>query len=98
MGGPASQSAIAGAVIVSAMDTIVTIADYVRSVESRVVGRVFTYDDRLHFVLEVERETGLARLSCRYDERTEFIYMPVDEVLMRLGDECRRHAAGDVLH
>ncbi len=77
------------------MDTIVTIADYVRSVESRVVGRVFTYDGRLHFVLEVEPETGLARLSCRYDQRTEFIYMPVDEVLMRLGDECRRHAAGE---
>lgn len=70
-----------------------TIEQYVRSVESRVIGRVFTYDDRLHFVLDADRETGLARLSCRYGQRTEFIYMPVAEVLLRLEDECRRHAA-----
>jgi hypothetical protein len=69
-----------------------TIAEYVRSVESRVVGRVFTYDDRLHFVLDADRATGLARLSCRYGQRTEFIYMPVAEVLLRLKDECRKHA------
>lgn len=76
-----------------------TIEQYVRSVESRVIGRVFTHEDRLHFVLEADRETGLARLSCRYDQRTEYIYMPVAEVLWRLEEECRRHAAGhDILH
>jgi len=69
-----------------------TIEQYVRSVESRVIGRVFTHDDRLHFVLGADRESGLARLSCRYGQRTEFIYMPVAEVLLRLEDECRRHA------
>jgi hypothetical protein len=71
-----------------------TIEQYVRSVESRVVGRVFTFDERLHFVLDADRETGLARLSCRYGQRTEFIYMPVAEVLLRLEEECRRHAEG----
>ncbi|MDZ7669315.1 MAG: hypothetical protein U5Q16_07795 [Gammaproteobacteria bacterium] len=71
-----------------------TIEQYVRSVESRIVGRVFTYDGRLHFVLDADRESGLARLSCRYDQRTEFIYMPVTEVLLRLEEECRRHAVG----
>lgn len=76
-----------------------TIEQYVRSVESRVIGRVFTHEDRLHFVLDADRETGLARLSCRYDQRTEYIYMPVAEVLWRLEGECRRHAAGhDILH
>lgn len=60
--------------------------------ESRVVGRVFTHDNRLHFVLEADRETGLARLSCRYEQRTEFIYMPVAEVVLRLEEECRKHA------
>ncbi|MAT82836.1 MAG: hypothetical protein CMD39_00940 [Gammaproteobacteria bacterium] len=69
-----------------------TIEQYVRSVESRVIGRVFTYDDRLHFVLDADRESGLARLSCRYAQRTEIIYMPVAEVLLRLEGECRRHA------
>jgi hypothetical protein len=72
-----------------------TIEQYVRSMESRVVGRVFTYEDRLHFVLEADRESGLARLSCRYDQRTEFIFMPVSEVVLRLEQECRKHAANE---
>ncbi|MFU8816454.1 MAG: hypothetical protein ACNA7W_13980 [Pseudomonadales bacterium] len=67
-----------------------TIAEYVRSVENRVVGRVFTYDQRLHFVLEADRETGLARLSCRYGKRTDIVYMPVSEVVLRLEDELKR--------
>jgi hypothetical protein len=70
-----------------------TIEQYVRSMESRVVGRVFTHDQRLHFVLDADRETGLARLSCRYVQRTELIYMPVAEVMLRLEEECLRHAA-----
>lgn len=74
-----------------------TIDEYVRSVESRVIGRVFTYEDRLHFVLDADRETGLARVSCRHGRQTEFIYMPVAEILLRLEDECRRHEAR-VLH
>jgi hypothetical protein len=74
-------------------DPMNTIAEYVRSVESRVVGRVFTYDQRLHFVLEADRETGLARMSCRYRDRTDIIYMPVSEVVMRLEEEIRRQTA-----
>ena len=70
-----------------------TIEQYVRSVESRVVGRVFTHDSRLHFVLDADRQSGLARLSCRYDQCTEIIYMPVAEVVLRLELECRKHAA-----
>jgi hypothetical protein len=70
-----------------------TIAEYVRSVESRVVGRVFTYDQRLHFVLEADRQTGLARMSCRYDERTDIVYMPVTEVVLRLEREIRKQTA-----
>lgn len=70
-----------------------TIEEYVRSVESRVIGRVFTHDDRLHFVLDADRESGLARLSCRYGRRTELMYMPVVEVLLRLEEECRKHEA-----
>lgn len=72
-----------------------TIDEYVRSLESRVIGRVFTYEDRLHFVLDADRETGLARLSCRYGDQTEQIFMPVAEVMLRLKDECQRHDAGD---
>lgn len=76
-----------------------TIDEYVRSLESRVIGRVFTYEDRLHFVLDADRETGLARLSCRYGQQTEQIYMPVAEVILRLQQECIRIDADDeILH
>lgn len=67
-----------------------TVSQYVRSVESRIVGRVFTYEGRLHFVLEADPESGLARLSCRYGQRTDIIFMPVTEVMMRLEMECRK--------
>jgi len=73
--------------------TMNTIAHYVRSMEGRVVGRVFTYQDRLHFVLEADPQTGLARMSCRYGQRTDIVYMPVTEVVRRLEDEMRRQSA-----
>jgi hypothetical protein len=72
------------------MAAMETVSQYVRSVESRIVGRVFTYDGRLHFVLEADRESGLARLSCRYGQRTDIVFMPVTEVVMRLELECRK--------
>lgn len=66
---------------------------YVRSIESRLVGRVFTHDHRLHLVLGIDRESDLVRLSCRFHQRTEIVHMPVAEVVLRLEEECRRHAA-----
>ena len=59
-------------------------AEYVRSVESRLLGRVFTYDRTLHYVLETNETTGLARLSCRCEGETEIRYMPVAEVCLRI--------------
>ena len=61
-----------------------SIADYVRSVESRLLGRVFTYDSTLHYVLETDQQTGLARLTCRCNGRTEVRFMPVAEVCLRV--------------
>lgn len=61
-----------------------SIAEYVRSVESRLLGRVFTYDNTLHYVLETDPETGLARLTCRYNGKTEVRFMPVAEVCLRV--------------
>jgi hypothetical protein len=72
-----------------------SVSQYVRSLESRIIGRVFTYEDRLHFVLEADRETGLARLSCRFGHRTDIIYMPVAEVLMRLEMEARKQQGAE---
>jgi hypothetical protein len=75
------------------MDRMETVSQYVRSVESRIVGRVFTYGGRLHFVLEADRESGLARLSCRYGTRTDVVFMPVTEVMMRLEQEGRKQGS-----
>lgn len=69
------------------------ITEYTRGVERRILGRVFSYGGRLHFVLEVDPRTGLARLSCRNGHRTQIVFMPVAEVMLRLEEECRRHDA-----
>lgn len=58
--------------------------EYVRSLESRLIGRVFTYDDILHYVLAIDENTGLARMSRRYGDRTELCYMPIAEVSLRV--------------
>ena len=72
-----------------------SLAQYVRSLESRIRGRVFTLDGRLHLVLGADPETGLARLSCRYGDAPEILYMPIAEVLLRLQEECRKHDQSD---
>ena len=61
-----------------------SVSEYARSVENRIVGRVFTYDETLHFVLAVDEESGLVRLSCRYRDHTELRYMPIAEVCLRV--------------
>ena len=59
---------------------------YINSVRSRLLGRVFTYEDVMHFVIDVETDTGLARLSRRHEgSGAEELFMPVSEVLLRLG-------------
>jgi hypothetical protein len=66
------------------MPTNASMREYIETIGSRLVGRVFTYDDALHFVLEVDEETGLARVSFRKDGKTAFISMPIGEVALRL--------------
>lgn len=66
-----------------------SVAEYVRSVESRLIGRVFTYDDTLHYVLGIDECSGLAKMSCRYNDRTELRYMPIAEVSLRIAGVLR---------
>ncbi len=58
--------------------------EYVDSWRGLVIGRVFTHEHALHFVLEVDEITGLCRVSRRHDGRTEIIRMPLGEVLLRV--------------
>lgn len=58
--------------------------EYVDSWRGIVLGRVFTHERAMHFVLEVDQTTGLCRISRRYNGRTEIVHMPLAEVVMRV--------------
>ena len=51
---------------------------------SRFEGRLFLEDGRLYFVLDVDAESGLARVSFRADGQQQVVEMPVSEVALRL--------------
>ena len=59
-------------------------ATYRQSNSLRLVGRVFTYDERLHFVLSVDEARYFAQVSTRKADETQIIEMPLNEVIMRV--------------
>ncbi len=50
----------------------------------RVVGRLFSQNGKLHLVLEVDPASRMARVSCRVDDATQVIAMPIAEVMQHL--------------
>jgi hypothetical protein len=52
----------------------------------RTVGRVFSKGGRLHLVLEVDSGEGVAKVSCRIDDKTQVIFLPITEVIKHLGN------------
>ena len=50
----------------------------------RFEGRLFLEDGRLYFVLDVDTNLGIARVSCQIDARQQVIEMPISEVALRL--------------
>ena len=62
----------------------ISMREYVDGWRGIVLGRVFTHESALHFVLEVDDATGLCRVSRRHAGRTEIIHMPLGEVVMRV--------------
>ena len=54
------------------------------ALDSRLVGRVFTLNGCMHFVLEVDHDTGFASISCRVAEETRVLHMPISEVSLRV--------------
>lgn len=61
--------------------------EYTDSWRNIVLGRVFTYDNAMHFVLEVDEATSLCRVSRRHAGRTEIIHMPLGEVVLHVKGE-----------
>ncbi len=53
---------------------------YVRSLEAQIIGRVFTRDGAIHFVLDTDARTGTARCSRRMADGPGITYLPMDEV------------------
>lgn len=62
-------------------------SEYTDSWRGIVLGRVFTHQEAMHFVLEVDEATGLCRVSRRHAGRTEIIHMPLGEVVLRVKGE-----------
>lgn len=63
--------------------------EYVDSWRGIVLGRVFTHEGAMHFVLEVDELTGLCRVSRRHGGRTEIIHMPLGEVVLRVKGDLK---------
>ncbi|MEZ5561042.1 MAG: hypothetical protein R3E86_21175 [Pseudomonadales bacterium] len=72
-----------------------TIHDFVRANESRVLGRVFTLDERLHFVVGLDEVPGLVLCNRKGQNGVETVSVPLGEVLYHLRAECLRQEAGD---
>ena len=53
---------------------------YVRSIEAQIIGRVFTHQGAIHFVLDTDIQTGMARCSRRTDRGPGIAYLPMTDV------------------
>jgi len=53
---------------------------YIRSLGAQIIGRVFTYDGAIHFVLGTDTDTGMARCSRRTAGGPGITYLPMADV------------------
>ena len=60
---------------------------YVRSIEAQIIGRVFTRDGAIHFVLDTDPGTGLARCSRRLSDGPGITYLPMADIRQILIDQ-----------
>lgn len=63
--------------------------EYIDTIGARLVGRVFTFQDAMHYVLAVNEETGLTRVSYRKNGETQTMDIPIGEVALRLDGTLR---------
>lgn len=60
-----------------------------KALESRFEGRLFTHEGHLCFVVEVDREADVARVSYRADGERQLVQMPISEVCLRLASSSK---------
>lgn len=53
---------------------------YIRSLEAQIIGRVFTCNGTIHFVLDTDPQTNMARCSRRAAGGPGITYLPMTEV------------------
>ena len=61
---------------------------YIHSVEAQIIGRVFTHDGAIHFVLGTDPETGMARCSRRMDDGPGITFLPMTDVHALLQEQA----------
>ena len=54
------------------------------ALESRYEGRLFTEDGRLYYIVEIDSEAGIARVSYRVNDEQKIMQIPISEVGLRL--------------
>jgi len=59
----------------------------------RFEGRLFSHEGRLHLVVDVDPQSGLAWISCRADGRQRLFQMPIAEVGAKLTSDLRLDAS-----
>ena len=52
----------------------------------RIVGRLFSKGGRLHLIVDADAGSGLARVSCRIDDATEVIAIPITDCIRHLAN------------
>lgn len=60
---------------------------YVRSIEAQIIGRVFTHDGTIHFVLDTDPHSGMARCSRRTADGPGITHLPMAEIRQMLIDQ-----------
>lgn len=60
---------------------------YVSSIEAQIIGRVFTHDGSIHFVLDTDPQTGLARCSRRTEDGPGVCHVPMTAIRQILIDQ-----------
>jgi hypothetical protein len=61
---------------------------YIHSVEAQIIGRVFTHDGAIHFVLGTDPGTGMARCSRRMDDGPGITFLPMTDVHALLQEQA----------
>ncbi len=59
----------------------------IKALEQNLAGRLMRFQDRLYLILDVDSDSGFARLSCRRNGIQQIVKFTIPEVLWWLSQE-----------